>query len=83
MAVLFYALGWLAVLAGAGWVGYGLYTGASALPIGVDLLGYLTTVGLPAATPGVWIAFFGLFLVALGAVISRLDEIAYNTRALD
>ncbi len=82
MAFLFYILGWLAILGGAAWSGYMVYLGISGLPTaGVqEIIEYLTRTGLLVATPGLWYVFCGLLLLAVGGVLSRLDEIAYNTR---
>ncbi len=82
MAFLFYILGWLAILGGAAWSGYMVYLGISTLPAqGMqEIIDYVTRVGLATATPGMWYLFCGLLLLAVGGVLSRLDEIAYNTR---
>jgi hypothetical protein len=80
MAILFYILGWLAILGGAGWAGYLIYNGINALGPNPDIVSYLTSVGILLATPGLWTLFSGLLLLAIGGGLSRLDEIAYNTR---
>lgn len=82
MAFLFYVLGWLSILGGGAWSGYTLYNG---ITIQTDqslenLLKYLGNSGLVVAGPGLWYVFCGLLLLAVGGLLSRLDEIAYNTR---
>lgn len=83
MAFLFYLLGWLAILVGAAWSGYMVYNGVNALSGIPDIINYLTTVGIVLAAPGLWTLFCGLLLLAVGGSLSRLDEIAYNTRPVD
>jgi len=85
MAFLFYIIGWLAILFGIGWTGYLVYDGISALgPFELmTYVNYMTrSFGLGLLTPGLWTAFYGLLLLAIGAILSRLDEIANNTRSM-
>jgi hypothetical protein len=82
MAVLFFAVGWLTTFIGAAWGGYTLYTGVTTLG-SADVLGYVATSGASAITSALLVIFAGLLFLALGGILSRLDEIAYNTRALD
>ncbi len=87
MAIIFYLLGWIGILGGAGWAGYTLFQGIqnvlnapaqSSMITGI--LDYLTNFGLITASPGLWMLFAGLLLLAVGGILSRLSEIAYNTR---
>lgn len=80
MAVIFYLLGWIGILGGAGWAGYTIFQGVRTTTALSDIINYLTNFGLLAASPGLWMLFSGLMLLAVGGVLSRLSEIAYNTR---
>ena len=87
MAVIFYLLGWIGILVGAGWAGYTLYGGVQSAMTNPSsqsmisaILDYLTNFGLLSASSGLWMLFSGLLLLAIGGILSRLSEIAYNTR---
>jgi hypothetical protein len=87
MAVIFYLLGWIGILVGAGWAGYTLFQGIqnvvsapSSQSMISGIIDYLTNFGLLSASPGLWTLFSGLLLLAVGGILSRLSEIAYNTR---
>ena len=87
MAVIFYLLGWIGILVGAGWAGYTLFQGLQNVissPAETSMLSgildYLTKFGLVAASSGLWMLFSGLLLLAVGGILARLSEIAYNTR---
>ena len=85
MAFLFYILGWLSVLGGLAWAGYLLYNqmNAASVPMQVDaVMTYMNTVGFSIIAPGLSLLFTGLLLLAIGGALSRLDEIAYNTRPM-
>lgn len=79
MAMIFYLLGALAIVAGLGWSGLviGLTLGGSAVFVapgaGVSAL-------VIAALPGVVVAFGGLLLLAVGRALRLLALIARNTR---
>ena len=87
MAVIFYLLGWIAILIGAGMAGYNVFqdvqmitqttTSNSMLS---EILNYTTGTGVLRASVGLWTLFSGLLLLAVGGILSRLSEIAYNTR---
>jgi hypothetical protein len=56
---------------------------AANVPMQVDpIMTYMNTVGFATAAPGLSAVFTGLILLAIGGVLSRLDEIAYNTRTM-
>ncbi|MGB3338286.1 MAG: hypothetical protein WBA73_14020 [Devosia sp.] len=75
MASVFNALGWLAVLIGGAWSGLILFAPrAGAALTGMDVLARLVV-----AWPGLGLVFSGLFLLAIGGVLSRLDKIVRNT----
>jgi hypothetical protein len=87
MAVIFYLLGWIGILGGAGWAGYNLFRGLQsvlAAPANnsqlTGILNYLTDYGILIASPGLWMMFAGLMLLGFGGMLARLSEIAYNTR---
>lgn len=91
MIFLFYIIGWLTILFGLGSGGYAVYNGvnaymsAAAAPISSDFGAFLKWTmefGVYLAVPGLWVIFWGLLLLAVGAALSRLDEIAYNTRSM-
>ena len=85
MAFLFYVLGWLAILGGAAWGGYLLYYNMNAanVPMQIEpVMRYMNTIGFSFIGPGLTAIFTGLLLLAIGGVLSRLDEIAYNTRSM-
>jgi hypothetical protein len=80
MAFLFYILGWLAVFGGiahAGYQGYIAYTDATA-PLNVTT--FLVDTLPPLVTFGLELILAGLVVLAIAGILSRLDEIAYNTR---
>jgi hypothetical protein len=87
MAVIFYLLGWIAILIGAGMAGYNVFQDIQIITQSTptnsmlsEILGYISGTGVLRASTGLWMLFSGLLLLAVGGILSRLSEIAYNTR---
>ena len=82
MAFLFYILAWLSILGGAAYSGY-LVVNATRGLTGTDAwIAFALNQGLPVTMPGLQVILAGLVLLAIAGILSRLDEIAYNTRPL-
>lgn len=80
MAFLFYIIGWLAVFGGiahAGYQGYLAYNGA---PAPLNVTSFIVDTLPPLVTFGFGLILAGLVILAIAGILSRLDEIAYNTR---
>lgn len=79
MAMIFFLLGALVIIAGLGWTALvvGLGLGGSSLLVAPD-----AGVGVLVATalPGLGVAFCGLLLLAVGRALKLLAVIARNTR---
>lgn len=83
MAFLFYILAWLAILGGAAWGGYLGVNAFNAAAKPVDYVDFaVNTLPLTVAPSG-GLLLSGLILLAVAGLLSRLDEIAYNTRPMN
>jgi uncharacterized membrane protein YjgN (DUF898 family) len=83
MAFLFYILAWLSILGGAAYAGY-LVVNATRAVAGTDQwIAFALNQGLLVTMPALQVILAGLVLLAIAGVLSRLDEIAYNTRPLN
>lgn len=80
MAFLFYIIGWLCILGGGA---NGSYLVLNATRGVADLEGWIAFTlndALPLTMPALQVMLAGLLLVAIAGILSRLDEIAHNTR---
>lgn len=75
MAVVFYILGWLGMLTGAGW----LALTARAAAEGANAPAATAIALMLISTPATGLIIGGLLLIAVGGVITRLNRIARNT----
>lgn len=83
MAYIFYLLGWLGILAGAGWAALAFQAAASARgAVGSPAAGdsaLAGVAGVVVAAPGLGLMFSGL-LLAIGGGLARLDGIVRQSR---
>lgn len=83
MAFLFYILAWISILGGAAYAGYLTLNAARGITGTDGWIAFALNQGLPVTMPALQIVMAGLVLLAIAGILSRLDEIAYNTRPLD
>lgn len=82
MAIVFYLLGTIAVLVGGAWTAITIEAGrkTSAFTRGGEADGIALFATIVAATPGLSTLFAGLFLLAIGGGLARLDRIVRYSR---
>ncbi|WP_072338553.1 hypothetical protein [Devosia enhydra] len=85
MAMLFYVLGWIGTGLGVLMTGISMVSTIMAIRWSESNLGYGFAELLIRAAPALWLILGGLFVLAIGRILARLDEIALNTavRTLD
>jgi hypothetical protein len=72
MAFLFYILAWLSIL-----------NATRTVTTTDGWIAFALNQGLPVTMPALQVVLAGLVLLAIAGILSRLDEIAYNTRPLN
>lgn len=82
MAFLFYILAWLSILGGAAYGGYLTLNATRGVNTVDAWIAFGLNQGLTVLGPALEVIFVGLILLAVAGILSRLDEIAYNTRPL-
>ncbi len=80
MAFLFYILAWLSILGGLAHAGYQGYLAYNAALAPINVTTFVVNTLPPLVGFGLGLLFAGLVILAIAGILSRLDEIAYNTR---
>lgn len=77
MGLIFFVLGWVSILGGAGWIGFVVYdsirAGGSFQP------SVLADLVLASASAALALIALGFALMAIAGVLGRLDRIVRNT----